>query len=289
MRRFLLQLGIVLTCLLTWGMVNDQVIHGHVLAKSFQEHANVEHVVIGDSHGATIWLDNCLNMSKSGDIIFVQYLFLQQAFQHLDNVQHLWISVGPQNVSTSPLDRFMNNADNYLVGNGRRIATIVKGMSHTELSFAMSQVRLVHELIPVMSMPFLTELPRKRTTQRLTEDYALKALRKHHVLDSDWFVEHDYTTGIYRAIADISPIEVHFVGTPLHSTYRRRLSQPCWDRYQRFFRDLAQAPNVHYHALEATDLPDSYFQDADHLNIQGVKWLTDTLSASVTMSSRLPD
>lgn len=289
MRRFIIQIGIGLTCLLTWGMVNDRVVHEHVLAKTFQEYANVEHLIIGDSHGATIWLDNCLNMSKSGDVIFVQYLFLQQAMQHLDKVQHLWISIGPQNVSTAPLDRFMCNADNYLVGNGRRIATIVRGAPPIELSYAMSQVRLVHELIPVMSLPFLTELPRKRTTQRLTEDYALKALTKHHVLGSGWFAEDEYTTGIYQTIADISPIEVHFVGTPLHSSYRRRLSQPSWARYQRFFRNLAQSPNVHYHALEATDLPDSYFQDADHLNIQGVKWLTDTLSASVAINSQLPD
>lgn len=49
--------------------------------------------------------------------------------------------------------------------------------------------------------------------------------------------------------------------------------------------ELAHKDRVSYLSMEAVTLPDSLYFDADHVNGNGMTWLSDTLSRIITPSN----
>jgi len=278
MSHFLSQIFLALALLLTWGLFNDQFLQKLVFEKSLESQSEARHIILGDSHGRCIWFEQGVNLSSDGAPILIQYLQLLQALPLMGEVKDVWVSVGPQNFSSLPIDRLTNNYENFLGGTARQLAAVTSGL-HEEIPFTpeMTRKRLIHEFVPPATPEFTTERY-PGTRNDLSDKLTIARLTRHRVMPSDWFVQHELTTEVFQKLAAMDDVVIHLVGTPIHSSYLRQTGKEGWTKYKDFLSGLDALPNVVYHSFEETDLPDAFFQDADHLNAEGSVWLSDTLA-----------
>lgn len=288
MKRFLAQLALGFGMLITWVLLNDVILQPLVIKHSLRGFEDVEIVILGDSHGERIWLDNSLNFARGGDPPLVQLRTLESVLPHLPGLRHVIVGLGPQNFSALPHKRIQDNHTRFLTGNAARLACIqhLTSASPSMKSFAH---QIVGELKLSQGIPFGFEANDYDSSCDLGMERTQKRLNRHEVVSDNWFLESNSSTEAMSLIADFTEkretLEVWLIGTPLHSSYRERVGNTGWTRYIDFLDELARQDCVSYVSMEAVDLPDSLYFDADHVNGNGMIWLRDTLSRIITPSN----
>lgn len=288
MKRFLVQLGLGFGMLITWILLNDLILQPLVIKHSLRGFEDVEIVILGDSHGERIWLDNSLNFARGGDPPLVQLRTLESALPHLPGLRHVVVGLGPQNFSALPHKRIHDNHTRFLTGNSARLACI-QHLTAASPSMKYFAHQLVGELKLSQGIPFCLEVNAYDSSCDLSMERTHKRLNRHEVISDNWFLESNSSNEAMSSLAVFTEqretLQVWLIGTPLHSSYRERVGNTGWTRYQDFLDKLARQDRVSYVSMEAVDLPDSLYFDADHVNGNGMTWLSDTLSRIITPSN----
>lgn len=281
MKRFLAQIALGIGLLVGWAVVNDALLQPMVIKQSLAGMGQIETVILGDSHGKRIWLNNSINFGENGDPPMVQYKTLLTCRPWLPNTKQIFISVGPQNFNSVALNRLQVNHLNYLTSKSKKLAS-----ASSLFSQAPSRLYKIYQLIgelylpsplpfrmnPIDEFDIPNDLSDERTTRRLT---------MHNVLKDDWFVTSIASTKpLSQLTTDIQldpNCQLWLVGTPLHPNYTSQVGHKGWREYKEYLTSLSKEESVTYVSLEESVLPDSFYLDADHLNTHGMRWLTDTL------------
>ena len=288
MKRFLAQLVLGFGMLITWVLLNDVILQPLVIKHSLRGFEDVKIIILGDSHGERIWLDNSLNFARGGDPPLVQLQTLESVLPHLPRLRHVIVGLGPQNFSALPHRRIQDNYTRFLTGNSARLACI-QHLNAPPPSMKTFAHQIVGELKFSQGIPFSHEATAYDSSCDLSMERTQRRLNRHEVVPKNWFLESNSSTEAMSLIAEFTKkkdtLQVWLIGTPLHASYRARIGSTGWTCYKDFLDELAHKDRVSYLSMEAVTLPDSLYFDADHVNGNGMTWLSDTLSRIITPSN----
>lgn len=288
MKRFLGQIVLGLGLLIGWVVVNDAFLQPMVIQQSLEGMGQIETVILGDSHGERIWLDNCINLSRGGDPPFVQLATLRSVLPHLPKLRHVVVGIGPQNLSALPDKRIRDNHTRFLSGNSARLANVLS-LNSSAPSIRFRAHQFTGEIQWPVGIPFFQTPPEFDSSSDLSVERTQKRLSRHEVTADNWFVESNSSTEAFSSLAALpekkEALQIWFIGTPLHSSYREHVGFSGWQRYKTILNHLSEKRQVNYISLEEEVLPDSMFFDADHINANGMTWLNDSLSRMIATSN----
>lgn len=280
MNRFLSQLGIGIGVLFAWIVLNDTLLQPLAVERSLQHMERIETIILGDSHGRRIWLENSINFASDGAPPFAQLKTFEATRKWLPGLTSVVYGLGPQNFGSLPKNRIQSNYTRYLTGKAKELAS-----TSSLFSPSPSKAFWLHQLIGELYLPKPPEfriVPFETSFENnLKNDKTINRLSRHDVLHDDWFVNSVASTTalttLVNGFATDTLCQFLLVGTPLHHNYRSQVGEKGWQDYKEFLLNISRAEKVHYISLEEVVLPDSFYLDADHLNTHGMRWLTDTL------------
>jgi|GEM_PF-3327264 len=287
MFRFILQISASVCILLFWMILNDIVLQPNAIKKTLEGSESVKHVILGDSHAERIWISDAINLAVGGAPLHTQALLLKVCSSRFTHLQSVIVSVGPHNFSNLAEDRILNNADNYLSGNASRLAMINDVFDQTPSNHYKIR-QLVGELLFPQAFPVQLSEPPQVKTSDLNIERTLHRLKSDQVLSKNWFnatgtsAQAIWHLSDWSVTRDFCPI--WFVGTPLHRSYLDSVEADGYQKYTDFLRQVSREEHLHYVSLEAASLPDSFYLDADHLNVRGIHWIADTLERVICSS-----
>ena len=242
---------------------------------------NTEWVIVGDSHGQRIELPGALNYSKASDPFFMSFAACRMLTSRLCDPPNVILSVGPHNFSQALYDSLLHQTS-WKASNAERIAHLLDYSDWTFAdlpevihgSFVLNPQVLVHH-------EAISTLPRMTTTD-LSDSTTNAAIKRHQVHEDDWFTSKSENYAMLDEFVNQlarNDMQLVIVGTPLHQDYRDNIESAGFHEYNAYLKTLANQEHVRYLSFEQFELPDNCFGDADHLNLLGARWLTDTLSS----------
>lgn len=235
-------------------------------------------VILGDSHAQPLDIPGSLNLTKGGDPLLMPLLHLRRLTKERSSsdLSFVVLTVGPQNFSSLPEDRLNQKEghEDWLKGNRQRIANALRIEEYFQaLPVSLPANGVWKQEFSIFNKVLNKQPARWSDPPQLTNSNAVQRSERHRVHLDNWFVQgehqHQFLDQIIQYCSKYE-LELMLVGTPLHRSYRERISK---DGYQDYSAHLRQCDSLHSHvsylAYEEVDWPDSLFKDSDHLNSLG--------------------
>lgn len=280
---FLLRVLLLFSLLLSWGLgLNRAMVLWSVNDTMNQfDLPTTKRIILGDSHAQRIALPGALNFSKASDPFFMSFAAYRMMSRSLSEPHEVILSVGPHNFSQALYDSLLHET-NWKAANAGRIAYLlddsdwsVIDIPEIVLGSLVLNPRILGHQEAIASLP-------RMTTTDLSDSTTRAAIKRHQVNEENWFSTESESRASLSDFANHlagKNVQLVLVGTPLHRDYRDNIEPVGFQEYRAHLNDLNNLEHVRYLSLEQVEIPDDYFGDADHLNLLGARWLTDTLSS----------
>lgn len=247
-------------------------------------------LVLGDSHTEYAVDDSVfkssINLSHSADTYFYSFLKLRRMKEENPQIDTLLLALSNHNLLIEYEDRWLFNTAH--IKSKFRIYTDLMDFSDFMFLFKSNSSGVIQGFIeaPKYSVKLLFRgelqerdlgkfLPSERN--KLLEDIEqLKDNKKQRLLK---YSENEKKY-LFKIVdfCNKNNIELLFIGTPLHSEYVNRKEKEF-----AFFNEFYSSNLQEFKYLDYTKfaIPDSGFQDSDHLNASGAKFFTEYLMKDI--------
>ena len=243
-------------------------------------------LILGDSHTENAIDDtvfkNSVNLSHSADAYFYSYLKIRKMKKENPQIDTLLLALSNHNLLIEYEERWMFNTAN--IKSKFRIYTDLMNFSDFMFLLKSEPSAVIQGIIesPKYSIKLLfngdlteRDLGKFQPSQRnslLKDIEQFKNNKKQRSLEYS-SVETNYLFNIVD-FCKVNDIELIFISTPLHPVYTKRKGKE-FEALNKFYN--SELSEFKYLDFSKLDMPDTCFQDMDHLNVKGAELFTRQL------------
>ena len=253
-----------------------------LLLKIKYEISNSEIIILGDSHTNGLSIPNSFNYSLRGASYVLHYNFIKKFNKEIKGKKILF-SVSPNNLANYKEYRF-KNTDKYMdyiyyINNNLNITSVFPSKEFDKFEWREKKLIETNALKNLIKYYITNHITKRKDRKKIAEPKKFNKALKRHFGDSINKID-DRTELLHleKSLLELKSINctVFLYNSPKTDFYNSNIPEKFQNRlYQLYNKKNKSYFVLDYHNFQSSNL--SIFRDADHLNYDGEKMMSEIL------------